>query len=547
MRSTYDVEQFKDIFEHGYTWLNGFLRNVRRFGDKPALSDPDSSRRWTYSELNRDANRLAHALHQAGVKPGAVIMYMLFNSPEFALCYLAGQKIAAIGCPVNYRLSPGEIALQIDDSQPELFVYDEEFEETAVKALQLATYKPKLVLITSRRMRASQGCDDFDLFMQGQSEQNPGFSERPSIYDETTRLYTSGTTNLAKAVPINSINETLSAHDNIMHFPLNGTDKTMNITPWFHRGGLHMGGPCPTLYVGGEVVILREFNPRRCLQIAQDYEVTFMIGAPAIIALLARGQESHPVDLSRLRGLVAMGSPFEKAACERYMELFTPNILNGYGTTETFVNTMLRPYHLPEFTDRTGQACIDDDVRVVKIATDGTFTDPDDIVAKDDIEVGEIIIRAPGKSSGGYVNNPEMTAKKFYKGYHYTGDLGVWDKNEFVRVLSRKDDMVVKAGENIYPTQVEAILNEHPKIQECAVVGVPDKRLGQSLAAYIVPTDESLTVEELKEYCNTHPMLPGFKRPRYYNLVSELPHTATGKLMHYKLRAQAAERYGDSH
>lgn len=546
MKPTYDVEGFKNVFEREFTWLNGFLRNAGRFCDLPAMTEADSGRRWTYSELNKDANRLAHALQKDGVAPGDVVMYMLFNSPEFALCYIAGQKISAIGCPVNYRLSAGEIALQINDSKPAMFVYDEEFGETARKALEMASFKPKRILVTSRAKRSEQGADDFDEFMKGQPKTNPELSEQPGIYDETTRFYTSGTTNLAKAVPMNSLNETLSAHDNIMNFPLNATDKTMNMTPWFHRGGLHMGGPCPTLYAGGEVVILREFNPRRCLQALEDYGVTFLIGAPSIIALLARAQERQPANVSSLRGIVAMGSPFEQAACKRYMELFTPNILNGYGTTETFVNTMLRPYHLPEMSDRTGQSCLDDDVRVVRISTDGSFTDPDDLVAKDNEEVGEIIIRAPGKSTGCYVNNPEMSAKKFHNGYHYTGDLGCWDKNEFVRVLSRKDDMVIKAGENIYPTQVEAILNEHPKIAECAVVGTPDKRLGQVLAAYIIPEDESLTVEELKEYCNTHPMLPAFKRPRHYNFVKSLPHTASGKLMHYKLRAQAAEQYKQS-
>lgn len=539
MIATYNIEQFRDTFEHGFTWLNGFMLNARRFARKPALVDPDSGRRWTYAELNQDANRLAHALQNKGLQPGNVVMYMLFNSPEFALTYIAGHKLSAIGCPVNYRLSPGEISLQINDSKPHTFIYDAEFAETAQSALALAGHRPANIIVTSKAARAAAGSDDFDKFIANQPTSDPEPDERPHIYNETTRLYTSGTTNLAKAVPINSVNETLSAHDNIMHFPLNPTDRTMNMTPWFHRGGLHMGGPAPTFYVGGEVVILREFHPRRCLQIAADERVTFLIGAPATIALLARAQTHQPVDLSALRGLVAMGSPFDKAACEQYMRLFTPNILNGYGTTETFVNTMLRPHHLPEMVARTGQSCIDDDVRIVKLSETGAFTDPDDLVARDNKETGEIIIRAPGKSTGCYVNNPQMTGRKFHRGFHYTGDVGTWDEDEFITVLCRKDDMVIKAGENIYPAQVEGILNEHPKVAESAVIGVPDARLGQSLAAYIVPEDKSLTVQELKDYCANHPMLPGFKRPRYYKLVAGLPHTASGKIMHYKLRQQA--------
>lgn len=533
--ASYDVEKFRDIFEHEYTWLNGFLRNVGRNGRRPALYDPLTQKRWTYAELNADANRTAHAMRASGVKKGSVIMYMLFNSPEFALCYIAGHKLGAISCPINYRLSPRELALQIDDSQPALFIYDTEFKEVATHALELANWKPPTIIAT--------GPDDrfFWKWIDKEPDSNPQLEERQHIYEETVRLYTSGTTSKAKAVPINSINEVLSAHDVIMHFPLAPTDRTMNLTPWFHRGGLHSGGPTPTLYVGAEVVALREFNPRRCLQLTEEEKITFLIGVPSILALLARAQAHDPADLSSLRGIVSMGSPFDKLACEKYMKLLTPNIFNGYGTTETFWNTFLRPYNLPEMSSSAGQACTDDDVRVIRIPENGGRGEPEDLAAKDNTEVGEIIIRAPAKSAGSYVNNPEMTERKFYKGYHYTGDLGTWDENEFVTIVSRKDDMVIIAGENVYPTQVEAVLNEHPKVAECAVIGVSDRLHGQVLAAYVVPGDKSLSAQELKDFCISHPGLPSFKRPRYYNIVEELPHTATGKLMHYRLREMAKE------
>ena len=334
---------FRDTFEHEFTWLNGFLRNVGRFAERPALHCPASGRRWTYRALNADANRLAHALTADGVGGNSVIMYMLLNSPEFAFCYLAGHKTGAVSCPVNYRLAPGELALIIDDSTPEIFVYDLEFSETARQALDFARHKPRRVVAVGEGVPARPGDTPYGEYVAGRPGSDPVRPDRPHIYDETARLYTSGTTNRAKAVPINNINEVLSAHDVMMHFPLNATDRTMNMTPWFHRGGLHSGGLTPTLYAGGEVVILREFNPRRCLAFAQEHQVTFLIGVPSIIALLARAQERAPADLSALRGIVTMGSPFEKSACEKYRELFTPNIFNGYGTTETFWNTFLRP------------------------------------------------------------------------------------------------------------------------------------------------------------------------------------------------------------
>lgn len=538
MDFTYDVTMFKDTFEHEFTWLNGFLRNVGRFGANLALLDPLNRRQWTYRELNAEANKLAHALQADGLGRGQVLMYLLPNSAEFAFCYLAGHKTGAVGCPVNYRLAAGELALILDDSRPRVFVYDLEYAATVRQALAMAAHRPAR-LVAAGQGQADSGHIPFEMYRQGQPESDPVLGERPHIYDETTRLYTSGTTNRAKAVPINNINEVLTAHDVMMHFPLNSTDRTMNMTPWFHRGGLHSGGLTPVLYAGGAAVILREFHPRRCLTLAEENGVTFLIGVPSIIALLARAQERNPVRLEALRGIVTMGSPFEKSACESYRDLFTPNIFNGYGTTETFWNTFLRPYNLPEMAGSAGQACTDDDVRVIRLNREGR-SEPDEMVARDGTEVGEIIIKSPAKSTCCYVNNPSMTEQRFYKGYHYTGDLGTWDEQECVTVVGRRDDMIVCAGENIYPPQIEAVLNEHPKVAESAVIGVPDRLHGQCVAAYVVAADDSLTIEELKAHCAGHAMLSAYKRPRFYTLVSELPHTATGKLLHYKLREQGA-------
>ena len=538
---TYDVTMFRETFESRFTYLNGFLRNVSRFADRPAVFDPHSDRRWTYRELNCEVNRLAHALRADGVGKNDVIMFALLNSPEFVFFYLAAHKIGAIACPVNYRQGSGEIALVIDDSTPKVFVYDAEFGELSSRALEMCENRPAVELVVGADEDAvlPAGRRRYEDYVCERPATDPPIDFAPHIYDETTRLYTSGTTNRPKGVPINNINEVLSAHDVMMHFPLSPVDRTMNMTPWFHRGGIHSGGPCPTLYAGGEVVILRDFAPRTCLEYAEKYAISFLIGVPTIIAMLARTQERSPADLSALRGIVTMGAPFEKSACEKYMKLLTPNIFNGYGTTETFWNTFLRPFDLPDNAGSAGRSCTDDEVRLVALRPNGERSEPDETVPRDSETPGEIIISSPAKSAFCYFNNEEMTEKKFYKGWLYTGDVGTWDENEFVTVSGRRDDMIVSAGENIYPAQIEAVLNEHPKVAESAVIGIPDKLRGEVVAAYVVAKDPSLTIEELKEHCTHSPMLSSYKWPRAYHIVDELPHTATGKLMHYKLRSYA--------
>lgn len=536
MNFTYDNTMFQQVFEHEFTYLRGFLRNVSRYGNCPALCCPPTGRRWTYLTLNADANRLAHALRTDGVQKNDAVMYALPNSAEFVLLYLAARKVGAINCPVNYKLSPGELALLIEDSEPRVFVYDAEYGETARAALTLSKHKPARIVLTDLFDRAEPISRHvvFRNYVAEQPTYDPPLPEE-HIYDEVTRLYTSGTTSRAKGVPINNINEILTAHDILLHFPLGPTDRTMNMTPWFHRGGLHGAGPTPTLYAGGELVILREFHPRRCLQYAERYRATFLVGVPTALAMLARAQQQQHADLSALHGIVTMGAPFDRAACEAYREQLCPNIFNGYGTTETFWNTFLRPYDLPQMAGSAGRSCTDDEVRVVRLHDDGR-TEPDELAAHDGEEIGEIIIKASVKSSMCYFHNPDLTAYKFYKGYLYTGDLGTWDENEFITVVGRKDDMIVSSGENIYPAQIESVLSEHPLVLESAVVGEPDPLRGERVAAYVVPASDELTAEALFSYCAAHPMLAPYKRPRVFYLVSELPHTATGKLMHYKLR-----------
>ena len=358
MSYTYDITMFKDTFEHEFTWLNGFMRNVRRFGYKTAMVDPQKEQTWTYEELNKDANRFANALKASGVKKNDTILYLLPNSPQFALSYIAPQKIGAINCPANFNLAAGETSLLINHNKPKVFIYDYEYMHEMEQALALCVEKPEVVLMVDYDNKCEtlpKGHIRFEDFMKDAPDTDPEVDFQPHVYDEVTRLFTSGTTSLPKGVPLNNINEVLSAHDVIMHFPLNPTDVTMNMTPWFDRGGLHSGGLTPTFYAGGSVVILRNYNPRVCLTYAEKYGVTFLIGVPAVLTSLATRQEKHPVDLSKIKGIVTMGSPLEKAQCIRFQETLTPNIFNGYGTTETFWNTFLRPYDLPEMSGSAGR------------------------------------------------------------------------------------------------------------------------------------------------------------------------------------------------
>lgn len=540
MERTYDDRMFIDTFEHNFTWLNGFMRNVTRYAGRTALIDPVREKTWNYHELNIEANRLAHALKKDGVGKNDVVMIVLMNCPEFCFSYIGPRKIGAILNMANFILAAGELSLLIDHNKPKVIIYSADVSQTMIQAIEMAKHKPERAVMADNLKDAPlpEGHLSYEDYVKGQPEENPEMDFVPHIYDEVVRMCTSGTSSLPKSVPVNDINEVLSAHDVIMHYPLNFNDVCMNMTPLFHRGGSHCGGTCATFYVGASVVLMRAFAPKAALQYVQDYHITFLMGSPSTLEMLSRTQEKSNFDLSSLKGLITMGAPLDKTACMRYLDVLTPNIFNGYGTTETFWNAFLRPFDLPDFAGTVGGSCIDDEVRVVKIYEDRK-AEPDELVEQDNETVGEIILRSPAKSAYSYYNNPEENEKKFYKGWMYTADLGFWDEHGYVTVNGRKDDMIVSSAENIYPTQIEEVLNGFEKVSDSMVTAVPDKVRGEVAVAYVIPEDASLTVQELVDYCDQSPMLSKYKRPRWYRIVDSLPYTATGKKQHYILKGQA--------
>lgn len=540
-RSDYDPTRFREVFEGSYTYAAGFRRNTHRFADRPALREPATDRSWTYAELGDVVDRVGGWLVRHGVGRGSVVMVELFNSPEFAMLYLACHRIGAVFSPTNFRLAADEVAFIIDDSAPVVLVHDAERAADVEQALASAAHRPEHVVVVGPGPHTP-----FDELLAADpvTEQELAATEPRSTYDETTRLYTSGTTGRPKPVPLPSLVEVLSAHDVIMHFPLSPFDKTLNMSPLFHRGGLYSGGPNPVFYVGAELTTLRHFDADRVLDLVESERLTFLIGAPPNLVALANAQEHRPRDLSSLHGIVTMGAPLDRAAALRYQELLSPRIFNGYGTTETFWNTFLRPEDFPDGAGSTGRASTDDDVAVVRVHED-RLADPSDTVAKDGTEIGEFAVRTV--KSGYSYRNPGLEAEKFANGWFYPGDLATWDEHERVTIVGRKDDMIISGGENVHPVQVEAVLQEHPGVADSIVVGVPDEQWGELVVAYVVraasglPDDDAAAAAVLEDWTGTHPGLARYKRPRRYRFVAELPYNATGKKVHYIAKASAAE------
>lgn len=539
----YDPSTLRSVFEQHFTYASAIERNTHRYASRPALTDPPTGRSWTYRELGEVTGSLVAGLAAHGVGVGDIVAYQLMNTPEFAFLYVAAQGLRAVSSPMNFRLAPGETAHILDDSRPAVFVYDTAASDDVATALRLASHRPRVLAAVGDGPLLDGAIRFDDLLVPGA----PSFRAAPdaTVWDETSRLYTSGTTGMPKAVPLTSLNEVLTAHDVIMHFPLAPTDKTMNMSPWFHRGGNYCAGPNTAFYVGAEVVALPRFDADLVLDSIQDHGLTYVIGAPTNLERLADAQEASPRDLSSLHGIVTMGAPLDRAAALRYQSVLTPRIANGYGTTEAFWNTYLRPEDLPDAAGAAGRACLDDDVAVVRVYGDDRIADPDDLAKKDGHEIGEVIMRTV-KSGYAYVHNDEEQAKKFRGAWMYPGDLASWDENEIVTIIGRKDDMIISGGENVHPVQVEEVLAAHPDVADSIVVGLPDDEWGEVVVAYVQPRpgrleDPATATAALDAHCRASVSLADYKRPRRYAFVTELPYTATGKKQHFILKKQSVE------
>ena len=171
--------------------------------------------------------------------------------------------------------------------------------------------------------------------------------------------------------------------------------------------------------------------------------------------------------------------------------------------------------------------------------------EPEDTVPMDGTTEGEIIIFSPEKSALSYTQNEEQTAEKYYRGWFYTKDVGVWNAEQYITIRGRKDDMIICMGENIYPAQLEEVINRCPLVRDCMVVGVPDPSRGESVALYAVPAKPGLTVQELNRWCVESDDLAGYMCPRYFAFAEELPYNATGKKLHVVLRARAARELAE--
>lgn len=491
-------------------------RNASKFGSKEAIISEDG--RWTFREFNSRINCRANALLAAGVQKGDHVATLFMNSAAALEVIFAVLKIGAVVVPLNFRLSAPEMSYLIRNAQASSLIASAEF---ALLIERLRPELPELKRCFSVSGVAPSGFLDLDHLMKAAGGGEPPVSVRGE--DRAFIMYTAGTTGRPKGVVTVHNNWIWSMINVLVCGQIETSHKHLTVYPVFH--GAAFLTVFSVYFVGVTLVLLRKFDPQAVLETIQAEKVNRMGFPPTVYNFLLQ----HP-DFSRFdtRSVVNLGSGAEAmppATRKRIQEHFPQaGIFDTYGMTETCASiTALRPMDPGEKTTSVGKPLVNVEVGIV---------DEEDRFLPAG-EVGEIVCRGPNLMVG-YFQNPEATQRAVRQGWFHTGDMGKMDEEGYVYIVDRKDDMIISGGENIYPKEVESILQTHSKILEVAVIPRPDPMWVQRVhAVVVVKPGESLKEEEVMAYCEGK--IASFKKPRSVSFLGALPRSAAGKVLKREL------------
>ncbi len=441
----------------------------------------------TYRELDERSDARAAAFRDAGLARGDRVATLTGNSPEHVEVFFACAKFGLMLLPLSWRLSPPELRYQLEDADPALFVVEPEYEELAAR-----TARP------------------FESLQHSVARNDTAVRDVAEDDDGVLLVYTSGTTGKPKGAVLTHANCFWTNVSFDLATGIDRDDVVLQVLPQFHVGGWNVA-PLLAWWKGARVILERQFEPARALELIQEQRVTMMMGVPATYLFMAQQPGFASADLGSLRRAVVGGAPMPEALLEAWAERGT-EIVQGYGLTEAAPNVLCLP---PEDAmRRAGWAGRPYPYVEVKLSADD-----------------ELLVRGPNVFRG-YWRNPEATAAVLdADGWLHTGDVAESDGEGVYRIKGRLKEMYIAGGENVYPAEVEAVLHEHERVADAAVVGVEDERWGEVGVAYVVA--DGVDEDELLEWCGAR--LARFKVPKSVRLVGEIPRNGLGKIQKDRL------------
>ncbi len=499
--------------------------------------------RMTYGQLDAMSNQVAHALVEMGIGHGDKVALSCPNLPFFPAVYYGIMKVGAAVVPLSVLFKPREVAYHLTDSDAKaVFVFEGTEDLPLAKCVKEAFDEvdscQHLVVMTKDPTAASPFPEHHTLeaITVDRSATFDMYATKPE--DTCAILYTSGTTGQPKGAELTHLN----LYSNItttylIHLPVldftDGKQKTVLITlPLFHTTGqtVQMN---TNIYGGNRIVLLPRFEPKATLEAMVKEKVNFWVGVPTMYWAILKYVEETGYDISRVAESMNVctsgGAPMPVEVMKAFEAKFGLRVMEGYGLSETSPLATFNHFQKPSKAGTVGQAIFGVDVRC--------FDENDKEVARG--ERGEVVIRGTNVMKG-YYKRPEATAEAFRNGWFHSGDVGVMDDEGYLSIVDRKKDMILRGGYNVYPRELEEIIITHPAVSLCAVIGVPDERLGEEVKAFVVlKQGTELSEAEFIDWCRKQ--FAANKYPRHVEFRESLPIGGTGKIFKRALREEAAE------
>jgi 2-furoate---CoA ligase len=488
----------------------------------------DGDRRSTYAQWYGEIRAVAGGLRAMGLAPGDHLVVVMRNRHEMATLYWACQLLGVIFTPVSWRAAPEEIRDCLEDAEAAAHAFDGAAGDAAPQAAATLGLDPARVIVAADGRGEGRR---FELLRDAAPVAGPS---APNEFSTCLMLYTSGTTGRPKGVPRSHRAELAASIAHIAQNQYRRGDSCLGVMPLFHTMGVRI--LLGAALLNGRLVCVPSYAPEEVLRLVSRERVSTIFLVPTMFHDVLRHPKLGGYDLGSLSRVGYAGMTMTPALIERCFEALAPQLfVNYYGSSEIY--TFSYCDHLDRKPGCAGRAGMNQIIRVVS---------PD---RGADIEAdlppgisGEIVASmASPEAFTGYWKRPDADAKAIQGRWYRTGDLGKFDADGELYVVGRVDDMIISGGENIYPEEVEDALARCPLVAGCAVVGMPDERLGAKVVAFVEPAATGVTRDTLDDAC-LKGGLARFKRPKEYVFVKAIPRSASGKLLRRRLRSGDYER-----